>query len=906
MPIIVKANCDDNATCDTAVGKDETGDKCGGHGEKERVDTGASEDVAEEERKLIRPSQERKQSRNETTLGTADRKSIPRVVIAPLNLEGTRSSLLPVDSSAYGRRTQSADINQNAKCNNVFFDHEAASDSGLDRSSEHVRDSSLGDKMRLNFSVESGYSNASRSHTATRSRRCRARSSVKPPDGGWGWVVVFASFMISMIADGVSFSFGIFFVDLSNYFGAAKSKTAFVGSLFLSMPLLIGPVASAMTDRYGCRRVTIVSGLLSATGFLIGFFAQKLEHLFIAFSISGAGLALSYVTSIVIVAYYFEKRRSLATGLAVCGTGFGTFVFAPLTIFLMEKYSWRGTLLIMAGFFLNIIVFGSLMRDLPETDDDSISDRSCDYESDNYANEAFEHNNMHHPTHLHHHQHHVHAQQVHDHNCNHDNKDDCGPFSTKVNSKPRLFSSMVHIPTYITHRNSVSETQDLGNVINEMTQNKDGYLSKLLKSYPNVLSTFVLGAPTDIRRGWTLNNANNLCQSETGSPLKPIPESRTLITSSIPEVDPKSPETNSLTVRQKHRPSNVMSSLSPEAGHHLRNLKLQRGSISYRSAMLNIKRYRLRASSCPDIYRNSMLTISEGNSPARNCFEDVKETFSDLIDVSIFKSVKYTIFCLSNFLLYMCIDIPYVYMPDHAIHTGSADRESSSFLISVIGIVNTIGIVLVGYIGDKPWIEPATLYSFFISLSGVSIGLIPFIHDYAGLATLAACFGFTISANYALVSVILVDLISLDKFTNGYGLLLLVQGVASLIGPPFAGWLYDITGSYDVTFYVTGLCCFVSGAIVIPVASTPAQRAGQRAAQEDGRRLRDEALRGEGEEDGDEGMEGGRETRRDDDMVSKCSLNQLPTNLSAASQHTNAIAGAKQCIEKRDDLVKEN
>ena len=53
------------------------------------------------------------------------------------------------------------------------------------------------------------------------------------------------------------------------------------------------------------------------------------------------------------------------------------------------------------------------------------------------------------------------------------------------------------------------------------------------------------------------------------------------------------------------------------------------------------------------------------------------------------------------------------------------------------------------------------LYSCFIACAGLSIGLIPWIHDYAGLATLAALYGFTISANYALVSVILVDLISL-------------------------------------------------------------------------------------------------------------------------------------------------
>lgn len=36
-----------------------------------------------------------------------------------------------------------------------------------------------------------------------------------------------------------------------------------------------------------------------------------------------------------------------------------------------------------------------------------------------------------------------------------------------------------------------------------------------------------------------------------------------------------------------------------------------RHSLTYRGAMLNINRYRLRASSCPDIYRNSMTTIAE-------------------------------------------------------------------------------------------------------------------------------------------------------------------------------------------------------------------------------------------------------------------------------------------------------
>ena len=36
-----------------------------------------------------------------------------------------------------------------------------------------------------------------------------------------------------------------------------------------------------------------------------------------------------YLPSIVIVGYYFDKKRAFATGIAVCGSGIGTFLFAP-------------------------------------------------------------------------------------------------------------------------------------------------------------------------------------------------------------------------------------------------------------------------------------------------------------------------------------------------------------------------------------------------------------------------------------------------------------------------------------------------------------------------------------------------------------------------------------------------
>jgi hypothetical protein len=63
------------------------------------------------------------------------------------------------------------------------------------------------------------------------------------------------------------------------------------------------------------------------------------------------------------MAYWFDKKRALATGLGACGTGVGTLVYAPMTQYFIEEYGWRGTVLLLAGTFFNMCVCGAVMRD---------------------------------------------------------------------------------------------------------------------------------------------------------------------------------------------------------------------------------------------------------------------------------------------------------------------------------------------------------------------------------------------------------------------------------------------------------------------------------------------------------------------------------------------------------------
>ena len=103
--------------------------------------------------------------------------------------------------------------------------------------------------------------------------------------------------------------------------------------------------------------MTIVGAILASTGFLLSAVTPHLELLYVTFGlISGFGLSLCYVAAVVIVAYYFDAKRSFATGISVCGSGVGTFLFAPLTQYLVDEYNgWRGATVILAGemhFFL--------------------------------------------------------------------------------------------------------------------------------------------------------------------------------------------------------------------------------------------------------------------------------------------------------------------------------------------------------------------------------------------------------------------------------------------------------------------------------------------------------------------------------------------------------------------------
>lgn len=125
---------------------------------------------------------------------------------------------------------------------------------------------------------------------------------------------------------------------------------------------------SVLAQRYDCRIITCVGTCVTAFGFVLSYFAPNLFYLYATFGLlGGIGFGFVFLPAIVSVGYYFEKKRAFATGIAVCGSGVGTFVLPPVIQYLIREYEWRVCVVYLAGITMLCIIFGSFFKPLRET-----------------------------------------------------------------------------------------------------------------------------------------------------------------------------------------------------------------------------------------------------------------------------------------------------------------------------------------------------------------------------------------------------------------------------------------------------------------------------------------------------------------------------------------------------------
>ncbi|XP_059386692.1 monocarboxylate transporter 12-B-like isoform X1 [Carassius carassius] len=211
----------------------------------------------------------------------------------------------------------------------------------------------------------------------------KKKGGVLPPDGGWGWMIVAGCFVVTVCTRAVTRCISIFFVEFQMHFARDYSGTAWIHSLVDCTTMLCAPLGSLIGNRLSCRVAVMLGGFLSSIGLVLSSFATSLEYLYLTLGVlTGLGFALCYTPAIAMVGIYFFERKALAYGIAMSGSGIGTFILAPVVQLLIEHYSWRGALLILGGFVSNLCVCGALLRPIILKEEEACPlpvDSECEY-----------------------------------------------------------------------------------------------------------------------------------------------------------------------------------------------------------------------------------------------------------------------------------------------------------------------------------------------------------------------------------------------------------------------------------------------------------------------------------------------------------------------------------------------
>jgi len=186
-----------------------------------------------------------------------------------------------------------------------------------------------------------------------------------------GWKIILASSI--GVGCGVSavlfYTFGVFIVPLQDQFTWSRGDIQFAITLYSFGALSVLPIVGRLLDNYGARRIALLSTVIFATLFSCLSFVTSSIWTFYAILIATAVLSAGSmpITYTRIINTWFDKRRGIALGLMLAGTGVAATVLPRYASWLIENLGWRTAYpgLAVVTFAISFPVLFLLLRDYP-------------------------------------------------------------------------------------------------------------------------------------------------------------------------------------------------------------------------------------------------------------------------------------------------------------------------------------------------------------------------------------------------------------------------------------------------------------------------------------------------------------------------------------------------------------
>ncbi|XP_078613214.1 monocarboxylate transporter 13-like [Branchiostoma floridae x Branchiostoma japonicum] len=174
-----------------------------------------------------------------------------------------------------------------------------------------------------------------------------------------------------------------------------------------------------------------------------------------------------------------------------------------------------------------------------------------------------------------------------------------------------------------------------------------------------------------------------------------------------------------------------------------------------------------------------------------------------VLDLSLLKMPYFAIFNIIMMSLVVGFSIPFAHLVNHA-RTLGLEPQQAAFLASVVGIADCLA--RIGY----GWLYNLGLYPLLRGLAACSLGLglslmaLPFAQTYPTMVVCCLFIGVFMGCLSTKTAVFLAEFCGVKRLASAVGIAFSVRGFSMLLSPPLAGYLYDVTGNYNVSFYVAG------------------------------------------------------------------------------------------------------
>jgi hypothetical protein len=174
---------------------------------------------------------------------------------------------------------------------------------------------------------------------------------------------------------------------------------------------------------------------------------------------------------------------------------------------------------------------------------------------------------------------------------------------------------------------------------------------------------------------------------------------------------------------------------------------------------------------------------SKGSNSSKN---KCVQFLAGLLDFSVLGNCVVNLFVLVSFLLFFGYFNFILFMPPTAESRGVA-KYDSAYLVSITGICDLFGRILVGVAGDLQFIARYKIMGIVTLLCGVAILGFNLAQSYWVMAVFVGCYGFLGGCYVSINAPTLIDLVGLKLMPKVLGVVLFIQGLGAAVGQPLLG-----------------------------------------------------------------------------------------------------------------------